>query len=754
MTQTKPSQTVSHTSASLAWLNQIKGLALIWIVVNHVAERLFGFPLWANPAAGWPPLSERLAQLQPLSGNGVWDIPLNLLRYLGWSGDQGVQLFLIASGFGLTWGLLHRPSAPLALRDFYRRRLSRIYPLWWGAHLLFLPLGLVAGIGLSLTDASFWFSLLGIRLTPGQLYYFAPAWWYMGLIVQLYLIYPLLWKALRRIGPARLLIAACVAGFVIRAIGLLALDAYLDAWARGAIFVTRLPEFVFGIALAAWLHRDPVAAHRRLHSRRALLLAALAYALGAVLAIDVLGMTVAPFLLGAAAFVVLYAFLAPAHPSTAQRSTQSALTWVGERSYALYLMHHPFVILLVPFGLEAGALQTIGGIGAAVAMTIAGAMVLERAVGAAQRAVSGRGPRRAAVSLAVGAAAGYGALLAGDLLVQHFDPQEVFGWGERPSLQPDDAFGWKLIPSSETLLRWESYDYVVTANALGFPGPEPGVSKPQGTRRILAVGDAFTSAEGVDTDQAWPRLLERELASTVRVEVLNFGITGYGPNQYAAVIDAYAPAYRPDVLVIGFFVNDYQDALTSDDQFRESIGFGRSDPNGAPAALTLADLRQWIDLRAAQPLKAWLRGEPNPHGYFLGNFGQFERDRPDLEIDGRAAAAERLDQIGQTARRIGAKVVVVLIPASIQVCRPDQLDYYPSNIDVTDAARFDLERPQRVATELAAERGFGYYDLRNTLRTAPDCVYQPRNMHWTAEGHRVAAAYLADRLVADGYVMP
>ena len=32
---------------------------------------------------------------------------------------------------------------------------------------------------------------------------------------------------------------------------------YLDAWARGAVFVTRLPEFVFGMALAAWARSSP-----------------------------------------------------------------------------------------------------------------------------------------------------------------------------------------------------------------------------------------------------------------------------------------------------------------------------------------------------------------------------------------------------------------------------------------------------------------------------------------------------------------
>jgi hypothetical protein len=93
--------------------------------------------------------------------------------------------------------------------------------------------------------------------------------------------------------------------------------------------------------------------------------------------------------------------------------------------------------------------------------------------------------------------------------------------------------------------------------------------------RVLVTGDAFSSAEGVDTDLAWPRLLEPALRTRTDgrlVEVLNFAITGYGPNQEAAVVGAFTPRFRPDVVVIEMFVNDFDDALTSDDAFaRRSV---------------------------------------------------------------------------------------------------------------------------------------------------------------------------------------
>ncbi|HEY9597467.1 MAG TPA: acyltransferase, partial [Cyanophyceae cyanobacterium] len=368
----------------LDWIDQMKAIAIIWIILNHIIERLFGSPYIANPSANWPPLAERIAQLQPLEGHGFWDIFLNSLRYLGWAGDQGVQLFLILSGFSLTWSLLNRKDkGSIALGEFYRRRLGRIYPMWWGVHLVFIVSWMLIGWGLPLTDKAVYLSLIGFRITPSLFYYFAPAWWFIGLLIQLYLIYPVLWKGLQRRGPLWLLGVSCGVAFAVRAIGLLwfdgYFDGYLDAWQRGAIFITRLPEFVFGISLAAWLYRSPSSTDERLRKPSTLLLAVVFYSLGTVLALTLLGMAIAPFLLGVGTFVLLYAAL-----TIRDRSTTSGVglwQWVGRHSYSLFLIHHPLIVRLIPTELAGNNFRVLVGIAAALLLTVVGAIALEWAVG-------------------------------------------------------------------------------------------------------------------------------------------------------------------------------------------------------------------------------------------------------------------------------------------------------------------------------------------------------------------------------------
>jgi len=741
---------------TLVWLDLVKAVAIAWIFLNHWSERLFGGPLIANPYSGWPPLAARVAQLRPLADYGPWNPLLNLLRYVGWAGDQGVQLFLIASGFGLTWGLLQKwGDRRLDLRTFYAARATRIYPLWWVCHFVFAAGVVVTARAPRLDDPAFYLSLAGIRATSATFYYFAPAWWYIGLLLQLYVVYPLLWEGLRRRGPLWLLVIGCAIAFAVRAAGLWYCSSCLDAWSRGAIFITRLPEFIFGMCIAAWLFSAPESTAWRMRSLMTQGLAVAGYVAGSLLSLTLLGMTVAPFVLGAAVFLILYRCVG----STRQPGGRIARpgVWVGRHSYSLFLCHQPVIAFLIPAGLAAADVPMMWvRSGIAIVVTVLLALGVEAIADTIMAGVR-QGfvvMARRVVYVAAIVASAYLPMLGAEWAVRTLDPREVGGWGERPSLKPDPVFGWRLKPNQTTRLRWDGYDYTVHANALGFPGPEYSRQKPAGVYRVLVTGDAFTSAEGVDTDQAWPRLLERDLALAAHrhVEVLNFAITGYGPNQYAAVLAQFVPRYRPDLVLIGFFVNDFEDALITNKQFQADIGFDRPPPDSWRYWVSLAHLRSFLKRRLAAPVYELVTRRPAPHGYFYGQFGQLERDRPRLYGAGRAAAKQRLAEIAATAQAAGARLLLAVIPAPVQVCRPSELRYYPRNVDLHDGTRFDLDLPQRMTREIAGELGIAALDLRAPLRAATPCPYQPNNLHWTAAGHQVVAAYLSRYLMASGYL--
>jgi peptidoglycan/LPS O-acetylase OafA/YrhL len=112
MTQKPAPRSVSavapHSWARLDGVDILRGLAIFFVLMNHVNMRLF------------------LAKIPYTQG-----LPSQLVSSSVWSGQYGVQMFFAVSGFLITstsirrWNSLSRVS----LRDFYALRFARIAPL-------------------------------------------------------------------------------------------------------------------------------------------------------------------------------------------------------------------------------------------------------------------------------------------------------------------------------------------------------------------------------------------------------------------------------------------------------------------------------------------------------------------------------------------------------------------------------------------------------------------------------------------------
>ncbi|MDW8186358.1 MAG: acyltransferase family protein, partial [Anaerolineae bacterium] len=234
----------------LPWLDAVRGLAILMIVLFHVAIPIYGTPWFVHPRNDWPDLSQRLSQLYPLPQENLLAFVLaNLFRYIGWLGDHAVGVFLVISGFGLTWALVScSREARIDRRAFYMRRFLRLFPLYWAGHLFFLVFNhLTRWQPFSPLDPRFALSLLGLRFLPEVFYFISPAWWFIGLIMQLYAVFPFLWMALQRLGLLRFWVGAALLTAISRGIGFFLLPVDWEMWSRGLFFPSRLAEFALGM---------------------------------------------------------------------------------------------------------------------------------------------------------------------------------------------------------------------------------------------------------------------------------------------------------------------------------------------------------------------------------------------------------------------------------------------------------------------------------------------------------------------------
>ncbi|HBL27449.1 MAG TPA: G-D-S-L family lipolytic protein, partial [Acidobacteria bacterium] len=122
---------------------------------------------------------------------------------------------------------------------------------------------------------------------------------------------------------------------------------------------------------------------------------------------------------------------------------------------------------------------------------------------------------------------------------------------------PDPVRGWALRPEAHG--RWtKEGDAEVRINRDGLRDDEHPVARPAGEVRIAVLGDSCVEALQVPAEATFSAILEQELARCPavggrRVEVLNFGVSGYGTAQELLTLQHQVWKYDPGLVLLAFY---------------------------------------------------------------------------------------------------------------------------------------------------------------------------------------------------------
>ena len=99
-------------------------------------------------------------------------------------------------------------------------------------------------------------------------------------------------------------------------------------------------------------------------------------------------------------------------------------------------------------------------------------------------------------------------------------------------------------------------------NATGYRDVEHVRQKAAGVHRAIFVGDSFTYGVGVLFDDTYPKRTERALSTerSEEWESIVLAVPGIGAEEEAAIVENEALGYAPDVVILGFVLNDAEDA--------------------------------------------------------------------------------------------------------------------------------------------------------------------------------------------------
>lgn len=314
--------------------------------------------------------------------------------------------------------------------------------------------------------------------------------------------------------------------------------------------------------------------------------------------------------------------------------------------------------------------------------------------------------------------------------------------------QYDRLLGWRLAPGWQGRHRHYDFDVAYTINRYGFRGR--GDDPAAAAHRIAVVGDSFTFGLGVNDEQTFTEVLNRDFAN--RIVFYNFGVPGYSTDQEYLLIKERVFLFAPhQIVLVVYLFNDLIDNLLPF-PFQTS----RAKPYFAAGAGGLELKNTPVPTTPKPPGQ----GPPESLHVVSGAYvaGRFDRmiaglalarlsglaDRggqglSDAEMDRHLAEAKTLfaltlRQLDADCRSRGVCLTLALMPGSAYVTRPAS-----ASARMQDHIRrwiLDTAGPKMPVIDLADRLRSAYNDKTQRL-------FFPNEGHLTPLGHEVVAEAFA-----------
>lgn len=301
----------------------------------------------------------------------------------------------------------------------------------------------------------------------------------------------------------------------------------------------------------------------------------------------------------------------------------------------------------------------------------------------------------------------------------------------------DDDAGYRLAPDFSGVIERGSHATRFHTNSLGLRDEELG---PKAKPRIAAFGDSFTWGWGVDQGQEWIHETGREIARRggLEVEAINCGVNGYGTESEYALLRRLGPELQPDLVLVGFFANDYTDNLIGARNtytVRNGYLFDEFSHRYMQESFLARESHLYRLLSTAWETARvrYLGGVPNQT--VARNFSR------DDFATGRDLSKEWLLKMNDEAERLGARFAVIWLPADVYALRGQGPRGIPLRLELQErVARAGIPSLDLLPVVLREQRIPG--------------LYLSGDGHFTVRGHRVAARAIAQWILDEHLLSP
>ena len=375
----------------------------------------------------------------------------------------------------------------------------------------------------------------------------------------------------------------------------------------------------------------------------------------------------------------------------------------------------------------------------------------------------------------------------------------VIGYSAPLFYTPDYFRGVGLRPNVAGMYQREGRNYV-QINSAGLRDREHSIAKPANTIRIALLGDSYCEGLQVPLEQTFWWLLQQKLESCGQfagqhIEIINFGVSGYGAGQELITLQQKVWQYSPDIVMLLVTTNNdisdnmrslkktdeipyfyYRgDELVVDNSFRDRAAF-----RWHSSALNRAGVWFRDNLRTIQLLyevhlliKTKLDERRARNQTPAAAPAQLaKQSAPEITVENMIYLEPRdavwneawqvteglLKEIHNEVNQKGVKFVLVLGSNPIQV-HPDRTvrERFQSYVGVDN-----LFYPNLRLAQLANREQIDFLDLAQPMQSYADekKVFlhgfgkEIGNGHWNADGHREAAELIEQKMCRNAAAKP
>ena len=313
----------------------------------------------------------------------------------------------------------------------------------------------------------------------------------------------------------------------------------------------------------------------------------------------------------------------------------------------------------------------------------------------------------------------------------------------------DAALGWRKQANSTIHMESGEYDVEIVTDAHGLRDDYTSAeipAKPEGTTRMLFLGDSFTLGYTVAREDLFVDLLEKAWISEGRkVEIVNAGTQAYSTDQALVWLGENGAKFDPDVVVLFPYENDIWWNAQGEYLGQEKPLFDAAGER-VNGELTVPQPRGWF---ASTAIGNLLRKKPKMPRIDAGGAGLISVERssrltspPTSTLAAEARTKVLFQKLADASQALGAKFAVCPLPSREAVTPPE-----------SPSAGQDPVRPYQLFADAANAVGAIASLPLEPLKLAASKGWTPyykRDFHLNAQGNLILAQVLKTDLEAAG----